>query len=121
MLRKKARKPNPLKVSTRSAVRKGPARDNAHLEKVREWGCIVCMAHGPSEAHHVRIGLRTMGKRVSDYLTVPLCRAHHTKLHTMNEGDFWIVCNIRPRDWISRFSLKGAAEIAAIEANRRHE
>lgn len=103
-------KPNPLKIDTRSAVKKGPARDKAHLARVREWGCLVCMARGPNEAHHTR----TMGRRVSDYLTVPLCRAHHTKLHTMNEGDFWIVCNIRPREWIARFSPEGAAEIAKL-------
>ena len=96
-------------------TRKGPARDAKHLAKVREWGCIVCMARGPSEAHHVRLGLRTMGKRKSDYLTVPLCSVHHSKLHTMNEGDFWIVCNVWPRDWIARFSKEGAAEIAAID------
>lgn len=114
---KKRRIPNPLKVSTRSAVTKGPARDKAHLAKVREFGCVICRKG--AEAHHVRLGLRTMGKRKSDYLAMPLCPAHHAKLHSMNEADFWIVCNIRPRQWIAAFSPAGAAAIDAIEAQRK--
>lgn len=117
MIRKKARKPNPLKPQTRSAVKKGPARDEKHLEKIRAHHCIAFHCYGVAQAHHVRcIGPRTMGKRVSDYLTVPLCARHHAELHSINEGYFWGSAGIRPEEWIAQFSKEGAAEIARINA-----
>lgn len=118
---KARRAPNPLKAGQmgESAVQKGPARDKAHLASIRLARCVAC-GTTPCEAHHVRcIGPRTMGKRVSDHLAIALCNRHHAKLHTMNEGDFWIVCNIRPAKWIAQFSAEGAATIDQIEAQRR--
>jgi hypothetical protein len=56
-----------------------------------------------------------MGKRVSDHLTISLCWEHHTKLHTMNEADFWIVCNVRPAEQIARFSEEGRQAIAELK------
>lgn len=119
--RKKARKPNPLKVSTRPAVRKGPARDAEHLARIRLEPCVVCFHYrltglGAVEAHHVRcIGPRTMGVRVSDHLTIPLCRAHHAVAHQTNEALVWAKgFGIDPAAWIARFSPEGAAEIERI-------
>lgn len=86
---------NPLKPDTRSAVKKGPLRDPDHLARIRQMPCVVCGASGV-HAHHSRVGLRTMGVRKSDETCLPLCPKHHDKLHSMNEGDFWIVCNISP-------------------------
>ncbi len=121
---KKRRTPNPLKVSTRSAVKKGPARDKEHLASVRQQLCIMCQSDmargmrpgsGRVQAHHVRsIAPRTMGVRVSDYLTVPLCAEHHTILHAGNEYRFWYNRHVDPRDFIRSFSKQGAAEIARI-------
>ena len=105
-------------AGTRSRVKKGPARDPKHLFKVRLSPCLVCIGWGdiPNEAHHVRcIAPRTMGKRVSDYLTVSLCKRHHAKLHTMNEADFWIVCNVRPAEEIAQFSEEGRQAIAELK------
>lgn len=98
MLRKKRRKPNPLKPSTRSAVKKGPARNEAHLALIRRLPCVYCRLHGmpahhcgPSEAHHVReLFPRTMGVRLSDYLTVSLCTEHHISLHKTNNISWWL-------------------------------
>ncbi len=125
---KKHRVTNPLKASTRSAVKKGPARDSEHLSYVRRNSCMVCSGAKPmpkqgwvlgfpavSEAHHVRcIAPRSMGRRVSDYLTVPLCKFHHTAIHEGNEGAIWKYIGYDPAKWIAQFSPEGAAEIARI-------
>lgn len=97
----------------RMKVAKGPARSPSHLARVRQEPCLVpwmtfsgCQ---PVEAHHVRcIGPRTMGKRVSDFIVVPICRAHHQILHSMNEESFWRFVGIDPRDFIRSFSTEGA-------------
>ena len=113
----KRKKRAPLLIPKRlgkSAVSKGPARDKEHLAFIRSLSCCVCHRSG-SQAHHVRsIGPRTMGKRVSDYLTISLCRQHHATLHSMNEGDFWTSCNLSPARWIATVSAEGKAEIAAL-------
>ncbi len=123
-LRKKRRVPDPTKRLGKSAVSKGPARDKAHLARVRQWACIVCVneslrgmmvGSGPIQAHHVRcIAPRSMGVRVSDYLTVPLCGEHHSVLHSLNEYRFWYNRHIDPRDFIRGFSPEGAAEIKRL-------
>lgn len=115
--RSKRRKPvSPLKVGSvgRSAVRKGPARDAGHLAEVRRFGCWLCHKM-PAEAHHVRcIAPRSMGKRVSDYLTVPLCKFHHSAIHEGCEQVMWALVDLDPRDFIRSFSKEGAAEIAKL-------
>lgn len=98
--------------------KKGPARDKNHLDKVRREQCLVCereygLAPGAgnpvSHAHHTRLGKRTMGVRVSDYLTVPLCPLHHDILHLKfgNEAMFWVAYAVDPREWIRAFSSNG--------------
>ena len=50
-----------------------------HMNKVVSLGCIVCLNNGyydtPAEIHH--IGNQAMGKRASNYETIPLCPIHH--------------------------------------------
>jgi len=50
-----------------------------HMDAVRELGCIVCKREGlgftPASAHH--INCRTMGRKASDFETIPLCPTHH--------------------------------------------
>jgi len=112
------------KQTGKMRVSKGPERDKAHLAKVREELCIVpwqAWGEGSSciEAHHVRcIAPRSIGKRVSDYLTVPLCREHHARLHGMKEETFWLLVGKDPREWIRRFSDEGRAALAEIEGSR---
>lgn len=53
--------------------------ESKHMDKVAALGCIACINSGygetPAEIHH--IGNATMGKRASNYETIPLCHAHH--------------------------------------------
>ena len=113
MLKKRKRALNG-KPDTRSMAPKGPSRDKAHLDFIRSLSCAVCQ-RGGTQAHHVRsIGPRTMGKRVSDYLTIALCPTHHATLHSMNESDFWTSCRLSPARWIAAVSHDGAAAIAAL-------
>ncbi len=102
-----------LKTRSRSKVSKGPARDARHLARVRLERCLFCDCDGiPRQAHHVRcIAYRSMGKRVSDYLAVPLCSPCHRMLHEGKEEHFWRGAWTAPGPWIARFSPEGAAEL----------
>lgn len=60
-----------------------------HMGKVAALGCILCreIGYGPTPAnvHHIRTGIG-MGKRASDFDTIPLCPEHHqgaTGIHGM--------------------------------------
>ncbi|MGY4615471.1 hypothetical protein ACVWZ4_000698 [Bradyrhizobium sp. USDA 4472] len=56
-------------------------RSKAHLLFVREQRCLVCQ-RTPCDPHHLKFAQpRTLGRKVSDEFTVPLCRAHHHELH----------------------------------------
>lgn len=76
-------------------------RSKKYLALVRAEGCLVCQR--PAQAHHLRLGHRTMGVRKSDHRCVPLCADHHAELHTMNEEIFWALKGIDPEEWVSRF------------------
>lgn len=56
------------------------AQEKAHMGKVAELGCIVCINAGihssPCEVHHVRC-FAGAGQRSSDFQTVGLCAPHH--------------------------------------------
>lgn len=137
---KKKRRPKPLiaKADTRSRVSKGPARDEKHLALVRQWGCVICVAHrgsfGATEAHHPReLFSRTGGKRISDYLAVPLCWKHHSdqspgdSVHKINRAIWWSRMGFNPMEWLKNFLVfvypeprpEGVAEaLAMIEKQR---
>jgi hypothetical protein len=65
-------------------------RDRDHLRFVAAQPCLVC-GRTPSDPHHVRFAeQRTMGRKVSDRFTVPICRLHHRELHRRgNERSWW--------------------------------
>ena len=65
-------------------------RSKAHLALVASQPCIICKA-SPSDAHHLKIAQpRSLGQKVSDEFTVPLCRKHHRELHRHgNERAWW--------------------------------
>ena len=50
------------------------------MGKVAELGCILCQHLGlgatPANVHHIREG-QGMSQRASNFLTIPLCPAHH--------------------------------------------
>lgn len=72
-------------------------RSKVHLAFVRSQGCLVCQKT-PADAHHLKFAQpRTLGRKVSDEFTVPLCRSHHQSLHRHgNERAWWANLQIAP-------------------------
>lgn len=72
-------------------------RSKVHLMFVREQPCLVCQ-QTPCDAHHLRFAQpSTLGRKVSDEFTVPLCRFHHHELHRYgNERAWWANLQITP-------------------------
>jgi hypothetical protein len=72
-------------------IRKSMRRRNkAHLAFVAAQPCLVCQ-RSPCDAHHLKFAEpRTLGRKVSDEFTVPVCREHHHELHRHgNEMAWW--------------------------------
>ena len=71
--------------------------DKDHLRFVATQPCLFC-GRQPSDPHHVRFAQpRTLGRRVSDEFTVPLCRGHHRQLHQSgNEAAWWSDMEVDP-------------------------
>jgi hypothetical protein len=64
-------------------------RDRAHLKFVAGEPCLIC-ARIPSDPHHIKFADRwTVGRKVSDRFTVPLCRLHHRELHRRGNERLW--------------------------------
>lgn len=72
-------------------------RSKAHLLFVQGQPCLVCR-QTPCDAHHLKFAQpRTLGRKVSDEFTVPLCRVHHRELHRQgNERAWWANLQIAP-------------------------
>lgn len=72
-------------------------RDKAHLRFVASQPCTIC-SYQPSDPHHLRFAqLRSLGRKVSDEFTVPLCRKHHRQLHQSgNEQSWWYDLGVDP-------------------------
>jgi Protein of unknown function (DUF968) len=75
----------------------GSKRSKAHLRFVASLPCLVCQ-RTPCDAHHLKFAqLRSLGRKVSDEFTVPLCRDHHLQLHRQgNEAAWWANLKIAP-------------------------
>jgi hypothetical protein len=78
----------------RKLIRK---RDKAHLAFVAAQPCLVCR-RSPCDAHHPKFAQpRSLGRKVSDEFTVPLCRHHHQDVHRLgNEVARWNNVQIAP-------------------------
>jgi hypothetical protein len=64
-------------------------RDKAHLAFVAAQPCLVCQ-RSPCDAHHLKFAQpRSLGRKVSDEFTVPLCRDHHQQLHRHGDEIAW--------------------------------
>jgi hypothetical protein len=64
-------------------------RDREHVKSVAKQPCLVC-GRRPADAHHVRFAqLATLGRKVSDEFTVPLCRGHHREVHRCGDETAW--------------------------------
>jgi ERF superfamily len=72
-------------------------RDKDHLKYVRSQACLIC-GRSPSDSHHLRFAQHaTLGRKVSDEFTVPLCRLHHRELHRHgNEIKWWEAVGVDP-------------------------
>jgi hypothetical protein len=72
-------------------------RNKAHLAFVASQPCLICQ-RSPSDAHHLKFAQpRSLGRKVSDEFTVPLCREHHHELHRHgNEMAWWANLQIAP-------------------------
>ena len=50
----------------------------------------LCERFDAADAHHLRFAQsRTLGRKVSDEFTVPLCRGHHREIHRCNNEAAW--------------------------------
>jgi hypothetical protein len=64
-------------------------REKAHLAFVAAQPCLVCQ-RSPCDAHHLKFAQpRSLGRKVSDEFTVPLCRDHHQHLHRPGDEIAW--------------------------------
>jgi hypothetical protein len=74
-------------------------RNKAHLAFVGAQPCLVCR-RSPCDAHHLKFAQpRSLGRKVSDEFTVPLCRDHHLDLHRHgNETAWWANLQIVPTE-----------------------
>jgi ERF superfamily len=81
-------------VPLRKAIRK---RNKAHLAFVAAQPCLICK-RSPCDAHHLKFAqARSLGRKVSDEFTVPLCREHHQDLHRYgNELAWWANMQVAP-------------------------
>ena len=72
-------------------------RDKHHRQFVASQPCLIC-GRQPSDAHHLRFAQpKTLGRKVSDEFTVPLCRTHHREVHrTSKEPAWWTQLAIEP-------------------------
>jgi hypothetical protein len=75
----------------------GRVRNKSHLIFVAAQPCLVCQ-RSPCDAHHLKFAQpRSLGRKVSDEFTVPLCREHHDELHRHgNEMAWWANLRIAP-------------------------
>ena len=91
---------SPSTVVMVSPIRKEVRRRNkAHLAFVGVQPCLVCQ-RSPCDAHHLKFAQpRSLGRKVSDEFTVPLCRDHHLDLHRHgNEIAWWANLQIAPTE-----------------------
>src|SRR6202790_5079184 len=85
---------DPMVTPLRKSMRR---RNKAHLAFVAAQPCLVCQ-RSPCDAHHLKFAQpRSLGRKVSDEFTVPLCRDHHHELHRHgNEMAWWANLQIAP-------------------------
>lgn len=95
-------------------------RSKAHLAFVASQPCLICKM-SPCDAHHLKIAQpRSLGRKVSDEFTVPLCRKHHEDLHRHgNEANWSSNMQVAPISIARRLWETGPAnnELNALQAS----
>jgi ERF superfamily len=89
-------------------------RDRDYVKSVAKQPCLIC-GRRPADAHHLRFAQSpTLGRKVSDEFTVPLCRGHHREVHRCgDEAAWWVQTGIDPSAaarvlWLKSHPLPGA-------------
>lgn len=87
------------------------AAGKKHMGMVADLGCCICRRFGygktPAHVHHIRTGIG-MGRRASDFETIPLCLEHHQG----NEG----IHGMGRKAWERHF---GVTELELLVETRR--
>ena len=98
-------------------------RNKAHLLFVAAQPCLVCQ-RSPCDAHHLKFAQpRTLGRKVSDEFTVPLCRHHHQDLHRHgNEIAWWanhqiVALQAAENLWMTSPVFRKAPDAPVTQAN----
>jgi len=88
-LSQKEAPPAPIDKSELALASPKRLRDPMHRSFVASLPCLVC-GRSPSQAHHLRFAQpRSLGSKVSDEWTVPLCTIHHRSLHDVGAEEAW--------------------------------
>lgn len=103
----------------------------SHLRFIKKLPCVCCLTRGifiqADDPMHLQGGSLVHGKEAAggaeksdDRWTLPGCRVHHDKQHSMNEINFWKLYSIDP--FLLALVLWGLTgnEYAAVEAIRIH-
>jgi len=86
---KKRRRPAAIDKSVLSLPAPRRIRDRDHVRLVAKQPCLIC-GRRPADAHHLRFAQpKTLGRKVSDEFTVPLCRGHHREIHRCGDEAVW--------------------------------
>jgi len=90
-------------------------RSKAHLAFVAAQPCLICKTT-PCDPHHLKIAQpRSLGRKVSDEFTVPLCRQHHQELHRHgNEASWWAKMQIAPMPIARELCERSPANISPV-------
>ena len=89
--RKRSRRRSQVAIDKSVLVLPAPRRirDREHVKSVAKQPCLVC-GRRPADAHHLRFAQSpTLGRKVSDEFTVPLCRGHHREVHRCGDETAW--------------------------------
>ncbi|MCY1340610.1 Recombination enhancement, RecA-dependent nuclease [compost metagenome] len=79
------------------------AAEKAHLQRLAELGCIVCLEQfgvaSPAEIHHPRHG-QGLGQRAGHHEAIPLCATHH------RHGGYGVAIHAGQREWERRYGTE---------------
>jgi hypothetical protein len=93
-------------------------RDKDHRRFVSTQPCLLC-GRTPADPHHLRFAQpRTMGRKVSDEFTVPVCRMHHRELHSHgDERLWWRKLNVDPLSIAQKLWKRSRADSDTIRSD----